>query len=310
MSLQNSGNGDADTKMEIGIFCPDPTVKGLVDRVIKAHSDGFGHVMIPQLFGYDALTALAVVASHVPDIDVGVGIVPTYRQHPMMLAQQALTVNQVAAGRLTLGIGVSHQIVVEGLWGLSYERPLRHMREFIDAAMPLLEGQPAAAEGETIVARGALEIDAPRPVVVLAALGPKMLDLAGRRADGTTTWMVGPKTLANHIVPTINESANDAGRPSPHVIVSLPVCVTADRGDAMARAAQEFTIYGQLPAYRAMLDREGVRGPEDVAVIGSADEVAERLSQFADGGTTRFMANEIGTPNEQAATRELLIALR
>ncbi len=292
--------------MELGIFKFAETVDSLVDEARLAHEQGFGHFFTPQIFGLDALTALAVVAREVPEIVLGTGVVAVYRQHPMTLAQQALTVSQVGDGRLMLGVGLSHQIVVEGMWGLSFEKPLRHMREYLDGLMPLLNGEAANAEGEAVVTRGGLEIEAPRPQVVLAALGPKMLELAGQVADGTVTWMVGPRTLESHIVPTISASAEAAGRPAPQIVVSLPICVTKEPDAARARAAGEFVMYGQLPSYRAMLDLEGAEGPEHVALIGSAAHVEEQLAELDSAGATLFVANEYGNRAEREATRELL----
>ncbi len=296
--------------MEIAIFGQPPTVDKLVDEVRQVKEQGFTTFVTPQIFGLDALTALAVAGNHVPGMRLGTGVVPTYRQHPMMMAQQALTVNQAIGGGLLLGIGLSHQIVVEGMWGLSYDKPLRHMREYLAALMPLLNGEQVNAEGETITARGGLEVRTDRPEVVLAALGPKMLQLAGREADGTLTWMVGPRTLESHIVPTIAEAATDAGRPAPQVLVSLPVCLTDSPDEARAAAAKEFAIYGQLPSYRAMLDREGAAGPEDVAIIGTAAEITERLEELQAVGTTSFAANAYGSPEEQQATRQLMVELK
>lgn len=296
--------------MDIGIFRYMPTVEAAVREVRTAADQGFGSFWMPQIFGLDALTTMAVIAREVPEITLGTGVVPVYRQHPMALAQQALTVSQINEGRLALGIGLSHQIVVESLWGLSYERPLRYMREYLAALTPLLEGERVAASGEVVSAMGAVEVAAPRPDLLVAALGPKMLQLAGRVADGTVTWMVGPKTLADHVTPTITQAASDADRPPPQVAVSLPVCVTDRPTEARQRAAEEFVMYGTLPSYRAMMDREGVAGPEDLAVIGSADEVAERLGAIAAAGATTFAGSEFGTPDELVATRQLLVSLR
>ena len=295
--------------MDIGIFRYTPTVDGAVGEVRRAADQGFGSFWIPQIFGLDALTAMAVIAREVPEIELGTGVVPVYRQHPMALAQQALTVSQVNDGRIALGIGLSHQIVVETMWGLSYDRPLRYMREYLAALVPLLEGDQVAAGGEVVMAMGAVDVVAPRPDVLVAALGPRMLELTGREADGTITWMVGPRTLADHVTPTITQAAADAGRPPPRIVVSLPVCVSDRPTEARERAAKEFVMYGTLPSYRAMLDREGAAGPEDLALIGSADEVADHLETVAEAGATGFAASEFGTPDEQAATRELLVSL-
>ncbi len=137
-----------------------------------------------------------------------------------------------------------------------------------------------------------------------------MLKVTGRLADGTVTWMTGPKTLAELTVPTIKAAAEEAGRPAPRVVVSLPICVTDDEVGARERASQEFAVYGMLPSYRAMLDREGMEGPADLAFVGSADQVAARIDEVADAGATTLVAAEFGTRDERAATRELLISLR
>lgn len=294
--------------MDIGLVSSTANIDDLVGDVQKANTDGFSHLFMPQIFSLDALTALAIAGREVPGIKLGTAVVPTYRQIPMMLAQQALTVSQIIGDRLVLGIGLSHQVVVEGMWGLSYDKPLRHMREYLDSLMPLLAGEQVSSEGETITTRGGLQLQGPNPEVLLAALGPKMLELAGRVADGTSLWMVGPSTIASHILPVIAGAAEAAGRPAPQINASLPVCVTTDSAKAKANAAKEFAVYGQLPSYRAMLDREGAGGPEDVAIIGSADEVATRVGELAEAGSTLFVAAPYGNPDEQAATRELLVS--
>lgn len=294
--------------MEIGIFNTAGSVDALVAEVRKVHDEGFSYFFTPQIFGLDAMTSLAVAAREVPGITLATDVVPIFRQHPMTLAQQALTISGINDGNLLLGVGLSHQIVVEGMWGLSYEKPLRSMREYLDVLMPLLRGEPVDFQGETVTARGALDVKAPVPEVVVAALGPKMLQLAGTVADGTATWMVGPETLRSHIVPTIGEAASAAGRQAPKVVVSLPVCVTEDPGAARDRAAQEFSMYGFLPSYRAMLDREGAAGPEDVAIIGTAAEVSDRLSELSSIGTSVFVGVEFGPRADREATREFLVS--
>lgn len=300
--------------MDIGIFTdavggPSGTVDNVVAQARQVRDGGFKSLWMPQIFGLEALTTLAVVAREVPDLLVGTDVVPTYRQHPMALAGQALTVNQIANGRLTLGIGLSHKIVVESMWGLSYDKPARHMTEYLQALVPMLNGEASSVAGESVTSHGAVEVQAPAPRLLIAALGPKMLDLAGRVAGGTITWMVGPATLAGHIAPGIRAAADAAGRPAPDVVASLPICVTDAPDDARARAAKAYAIYGHLPSYRAMLDREGAAGPEDVAVIGSAAEVAERVAAVFDAGATTLVANEFGNADERAATREALAAL-
>jgi F420-dependent oxidoreductase-like protein len=295
--------------MDIGIFSSPATVDGVVAHARQAHEDGFGSYWTSQIFSLDALTAIAVAAREVPGIRFGTGVVPIQPRHPMMLAGQALTVSQVSGGRLDLGIGLSHQLVVEGMWGLPFDKPVRAMREYLEALGPLLRGEDPQLSGETVTVRGGMEVKAEPPPVLVAALGPQMLKVTGRLADGTVTWMTGPQTLAEHTVPTITAAAEEAGRPAPRICVALPICVSDNEAGARERAGREFAVYGMLPSYRAMLDREGVEGPAELAFVGSADHVAERLGEVDAAGATTLVAAEFGTPDEQAATRELLTRL-
>ena len=300
--------------MRIGIFggaSNDGTIDAMVAEARRAEADGFASYWAPQIFGHDALTALAVIGREVPRIELGTSVVPTYPRHPMMMAQQALTVNAAAGGRLCLGIGLSHQIVVESMWGMSFEKPVRHMREYLEVMMPLLEGKPVAHAGEAFNVNGGVSVPGgTRPNVVIAALGEQMLKVTAALADGTLTWCTGPQTLANHTIPTLKAAAEKAGRDSTRVIAALPVCVTNDRDAALQRAAQVFVVYGQLPSYRAMLDKEGAAGPADIAIIGSASEVADRIMALAEIGVTDFAAVEFGaTPDEVADTRAMVKSL-
>ena len=297
--------------MRVGIFggaANDGTLGSMTNEASRAEKDGFASYWVPQIFNHDALTALAVIGREVPRIELGTSVVPTYPRHPMMMAQQALTVNAATDGRLCLGIGLSHQMVVEGMWGMSFEKPVRHMREYLEVMMPLLEGKPVAHAGEAFRVNGAVDVPGgSRPGVVVAALGEQMLNVTAALADGTLTWCTGPQTLKNHTIPTIRAAADRHGRDSARVIAALPVCVTKDIAAAHERAAKVFVIYGQLPSYRAMLDKEGAAGPADIAIAGSESEVLDRISALADMGVTDFAAVEFGgTPDEVADTRNAL----
>ncbi|HCB33692.1 MAG TPA: LLM class F420-dependent oxidoreductase [Acidimicrobiaceae bacterium] len=296
--------------MEISIFEFDEDVDKLTAGLRTAAEQGFARYWRPQVFGMDTLTAFAVAARAVPDIRVGTAVVPTYPRHPMMLAQQALTVQSAIGDRLDLGIGLCHKPVVEGCWGIPFERPVAHLRDYLSVLVPLLVDRKASHSGEMVTGRG--EITPPpaaAPPVLVAALGPQMLRLTGRMADGTITWMTGPKTLAELTVPTINDAAEAAGRPAPQVVAAFPVCVTDDPDAARALAARDYAVYGTLPSYRAMLDREGLDGPEGIALIGSAGEVGDRIRALADVGVTCFGGGAFGNSDELAATRDLLVSL-
>ncbi len=298
--------------MRIGIFAGDVQARGTIDEIVdaarQARDEGFASFWLNQIFGVDALTALAVVGREVPGIGLGTSVVPTYPRHPMMLAAQALTTQAASGGSLTLGIGLSHQVVIEGMFGYSYAKPVRHLREYLSILLPLIREGSASFEGETLTGKGAISVPGATPMpVLIAALGPKMLEVAGTVADGTATWMTGPATLEDHVAPSIRRAAEAAGRPEPQVAAGLPVCVTDDPGAARARAAKAFEIYSQLPSYRAMLDREGAEGPADVAVIGDEATVNAGIDRLRDAGTTDFLAVEFATePDEQRRTRDLL----
>jgi F420-dependent oxidoreductase-like protein len=299
--------------MRIGIAGGD-TAGRSVDDVIAdaraAEAEGFASYSLAQIFALDAMSTLTAVAREVPRIELATGVVPTYSRHPMTMAQQALTVQAASGGRFVLGIGLSHQIVVEQMLGVSFEKPVRHMREYLSVLVPLLRDGSAAFAGETMRTNVTLTCE-PRvpPPVLVAALGTQMLNLAGAVADGTVTWMTGPATLASHVVPTITAAAEAAGRAAPRVVASLPISVTTDVEAARARAAQEFQVYGFLPSYRAMLDREGAENPGDVAIVGNEAAVGTQLRSLADAGVTEFVAAPFGSREERTRTRALLASL-
>lgn len=300
--------------MRIGTSLAEPqgrqALTRLRDDLLMAVDDGFSSAWMANIFGLDALTALAVAGSGVAGIEIGTAVVPTYPRHPAVLAQHALTTSLALDSRLALGIGLSHRIVIEDMYGYSFDAPAGHMSEYLSILLPLLEGDPVAFEGKTMRAGIGLSVPSAGQVpVLLAALGPQMLKLAGQRTAGTILWMTGPATVRDYIVPTINAAALEASRPIPRVVCILPVCVTDDPDGARARAASVFDIYGHLPSYRAMLDREGADGPGDVAIVGDEDQVVDQITALAGYGVTDFVAGEYARGDERRRTRELLKSL-
>ncbi len=296
--------------MRIGaLINTDQALEDVIGQVRSLADQGFDGAFASQIFGYDTLTVLALAGSQVPGITLGTGVVPVQPRHPMMLAQQALTVQAATGNRLVLGIGLSHQMVVEGMWGYAWDRPARYMREYLEALVPILSGETVSVSGEFVTCRTAGPITFPgaeAPPVVVAALGETMLRIAGRLAAGTATWMTGTSTVADHIVPTITTAAEQAGRPAPRVVVALPVAVTADVAAAKERIDRALAIYPTLPSYKAMLDREGASAPSDVALVGDEATVAAGLDRLAEAGATDFVADVVGTGEERATTYALL----
>jgi 5,10-methylenetetrahydromethanopterin reductase len=285
------------------------TLPDTVTQLQRFADAGLDHAFATQIFGHDALTLLAAAGAQVPGIGLGTGVVPVYPRHPMMLAQQALTVQAATGNRLILGIGLSHQVVVEGMWGYSFDKPARYMKEYLASLMPLLHGETVMSAGERVTTNAFQPIDIPdveAPPVLVAALGDTMLSLAGRVADGTITWMTGTKTIESHIGPTIRAAAEKAGRPAPRIGASLPISVTTDVERVKERANKEFAIYPTLPSYKAMLDKEGVEHPADIAFIGDEDSVIASIEKLAAAGATDFVASIVGNTEERGRTLALL----
>jgi F420-dependent oxidoreductase-like protein len=289
-------------------------VNGRIDKTLerakRLRELGFTRLWSSQIFGPDTLTVLAIVGREFRDLDLGTAVVPIHPRHPSMLAAQARTVQDAIGGHLSLGVGLSHQVAVEGLWGLSFDRPASYMTEYLDALAPMLRGETINVHGErvTAVTMGPLgPKEGTAPSLLVAALGTRMLRLAGTVADGTLLWMTGRQTIATHITPTINEAAEKAGRPAPRVVCALPIAVTDDAAGAEERINTEYALYATLPSYAAMLEREGTKDPAGASLIGSREQVLEQLHELASAGVTEFSGAPSGTKEESGAAIQLLL---
>jgi F420-dependent oxidoreductase-like protein len=276
----------------------------------QAADEGFPSAWLADSRSLDAMSALAVAGGRVPDIEVGTAVVPVHLRHPVAMAQGAVTADLATGGRFALGIGLSHQPVIEDMYHIPFDRPARYMEEYLSVLVPLLREGSASFSGEVLGADAPMSIRPAGPLpVILAALAPRMLRLAGTVGDGTILWMTGAKTVESHIVPRITEAAEEAGRPAPRVISSLPICVTDDEGGARDQASEAFARYGTLPSYKAMLDKEGAVGPGDVLVAGDEASVRQQIEAQAAAGVTDFVAVQFGGPEDAARTRALLVSM-
>lgn len=275
-------------------------LESVIARAKELEAKGFPTMWMVQAFGHDAINALSIAGRETKTIELGTSVVPTFPRHPVAIAQQALTAATATGGRFTLGIGLSHKVMIEDMLGLSYEKPAKHMREYLAVLVPLLKGERVSFAGERYkVNVGVSTEDAPKPVsVLLAALGPAMLNLAGAQADGTITWLTGLNTLEKHIVPSITKAAHDAGRPAPRIVAGLPVLLTNDPDTARATLARDLKFYEAMPSYRAMLDREGAAGVADVAIIGGENVLDDAIARLRDIGITDFRASITGVDGD------------
>ena len=299
--------------MRIGAMIGADGTKDSIDDVVRLGKEieaaGLDHVWLANIFSFDAITTLALIGRETSRVRVGTAVTPTYPRHPGALAQQAMTTAAATNHRFTLGIGLSHQVVIENMFGMSYDKPAKHMREYLSVLMPLLRGETVSFQGEQYHVNG-LTLDIPGgsdlPVVV-AALGPAMIKLTAEMADGTNTWMVGPKTMEEHIIPSFQA----AGKSDPAIVAGMPIVLTTNIDDAKARIAENLTVYGQLPSYRAMLDREGAAGPADIAIVGDENQLRGQIKRFQDMGVTDFNAAIMDTEEgAYASTLEFLGSMK
>lgn len=284
------------------------TIDEVRDGAMWAAASGFDSYWVSYVFGVEPMIALAMAASDAPGIELGTSVVPTVGRHPIALAQLARTTQQACRGRFTLGVGPSHEIVAEAIYGEQWARPFERTTEYLQALIPLCNGEPAAIAGNQITAHTTLTAPAEPTPVILAALGPRMLELAGRVAAGTHVGQCGPHTIAHHTAPTINAAAEAAGRAKPRIIALVNLCVTDDPAAVRVAAAEGAATYAALPSYAAMLEREGIDDATELIVAGSIKHIAEQLKRYVDAGATdlRLGIASYGNDRLEHATRDAL----
>lgn len=295
--------------MRIGYYVSDRglTVDEIVERAKTARTAGLSSAWASDIGSWDALTTLAVVGREMPEIELGTGIAVSYSRPPLTMAAQALTVQSATGNRLTLGVGVSHQHVVEPQFGASFDRPARHLREYLGALSGLLRGESVDVRGETLRVSGELIAPGVRaPSVLVAALGPAMLRVAGELADGTVTVWAGPRTLGEHIVPTITKAA---GGRAPRVVAASLVTVTDDEDAARTAVERQYGRGREVPHYRAVLDREGFASMGETTIAGTEATVERQIRALFDAGATDFLALPYGSDEEKKRTVALLAEL-
>lgn len=288
--------------MRIGMFIVEAShertdVERLLTNARRAEGLGLATAWVPHMpWTLDGLTALTLAGRVTGRIELGTAVMPTYPRHPLAMAQQALSVQAASAGRLALGIGPSHPRVIEQMHGLTYERPAAHVRSYVE----VLRAAFAAATGGGRVdhddafhrVHAPLEVPGATgpPGLLVAALAPRMLRVAGELTDGTITYWADERAVGEYVVPGITAAAEGAGRPAPRVVVGVPVSVVADADAAREEAARLFSMYEGIPAYRRILRRGASASPVDAAVIGHERTVAARLRSYADAGATDLCA--------------------
>jgi len=268
-------------------------VARMIADVEWAEAAGLDTAWVPQIpTDFDALVAVALMGTRTTRIELGTAVVPLQAQHPIALARQALSAHAAAGGRLALGVGPSHHWIVRDMLGLPYERPAAFTRDYLDVLDVALAGPgPVDVENKTFAVHNPLELgpsgNGPLPVLI-AALGPVMLALAGERTAGTVLWMADERAVAEHVVPRISKAAGDAGRPAPRIVAGIPVCLCRPSEVEAARERAN-RILGEAeisPNYQRLLAYGDAKDIGDLCAAGDEAAIAARFRRFADAGVT------------------------
>lgn len=266
-----------------------------VDRMLKdvewAEAAGLDTVWVPQIpTDFDALTAVALMGTRTSRIEIGTAVVPLQAQHPVHLVRQALSTHAALGGRLALGVGPSHHWIVQNMLGLPYEKPAKFTRDYLEV-LGAIKDLPGSidVENDTFTVHNPLDIApvAPMPVLV-AALGPVMLKIAGERADGTVLWMADERAIGEHIAPRINKAAADAGRPEPRIVAGVPVCLCAPSEVDIARErANRILAEAEIsPNYQRLLEHGESKDIGDMAIVGDEDAILAGFRRYEEAGVT------------------------
>lgn len=288
----------------------DASVEALVAPYRQLEADGFASGWIGNHLNHDAMTVCALAGQATSTLELGTAVVPTYPRHPMVMAQQALTTNMACGGRFTLGLGLSHKFIVEGWQGLRWATPVRHLREYLQVLNALLDGEQVDHDGEEYRVHlnnaAFTQLDVPgggRPQVLIAALGPGMLKVAGELSDGTSMFWCGPNYIERTAVPAITRAADAAGRPAPRVIAGIPLSVTANEEAARASCARVWEVYGRIYSYRKVIEAEGASGVADMAIVGDEASVRAQLKRLEAIGVTDYNGAILPVPEDADAPR-------
>ena len=299
--------------MRIGLPGAAATPERMIAQAQRAEADGFSSLWYASMVGGDPLVTMALAGRATSTIELGTAVLQTYACHPALQAARAASVAAAigAPGRFTLGIGPSHEPLIEGRLGLSYATPGRETDEYVQITAALLRGEQVSFAGQEFrVSAGPLDLPAGAEVPVLVgALGPRLLRVAGQYAAGTVLWMATARAIEQHVAPRIRSAAASAGRPEPRIVAGLPVAVHDDVAQARFAAAGQFAAYGQLPNYQRILSRGGVSGPAEAVIVGDEASVTAQIEALFAAGATDVWAAPFPVGDDRAGSRARTRAL-
>ena len=292
--------------MRIGLTGGGSSLARIVEQAERAEADGFRALWFASAIAGDPLVAMACAGRATSSIELGTAVLQTYTCHPLLQANRvASVVSAMGRAGFTLGIGPSHESVVRGVYGMSYDHPGRSTEEYVRIVTALLRGEAIDFDGDdwTVHSDGRMARVAHTVPVLVSALAPRLLRVAGEVADGTVLWMAPARAIETHVAPRITAAARDAGRPAPRIVAGLPVAVHDDEGEARAVAASMFAGYGTLPNYRRILEIGGADGPADAVIVGDEAAVRAQLQGLLDAGATDIWAAVFPVGDDGRASR-------
>jgi F420-dependent oxidoreductase-like protein len=299
--------------MRIGLAATASRADRVIAQAQRAEADGFTSLWFTGAVPGDPFVAMALAARATSTIEVGTAVQQSYAAHPLLQAARAIGAAEAIGtpGRFTLGIGPSHQPAIEGRLGLSYATPGRHTDEYVQILTALLRGEAVSFAGQEFqVTAGPLPIpDGLEVPVLVAALGPRLLRVAGQYTAGTIPWMANARAIETHIAPLIRKAAAGAGRPAPRIVAGLPVAVHDDVAEARAAAAEQFATYGQLPNYQRILAKGGLTGPADAVIVGDEASVTAQVKALFEAGATDLWLPPFPVGPDRSASRARTRAL-
>jgi len=295
------------TSMKIGLPGLGSTAEQIIRQAERAEADGFSSLWYTTGVGADPMVAMALAGRATTRIELGTAVMQTYACHPVLQASRSIAAAEAIGtpGRFTLGVGPSHDVFIDGMLGLSYEHPGRHTEEYVQVLAPLLRGERIVFTGEEFrVNAGPIPGGTDVGVQLLvSALAPRLLRVAGMYADGTVLWMANARAIADHVTPLIQKAATEAGRPTPRIVAGLPVAVHDDVDEAREAAAEHFSVYASLPNYLRLLERGGLRTPAEVAIVGNESSVADQITALVNAGATDVWAAPFPVGPDKSASR-------
>ncbi|MFE0452394.1 LLM class F420-dependent oxidoreductase [Streptomyces sp. NPDC058914] len=299
--------------MTIGLVLPHQNrIDTTVQLAREAHEAGLRSAWFGQTFSYDSPSLAAITGREVPGLHVGTAAIPIFGRHPLLLSSQAQTAQAATGGRYHLGLALGTKQLTEAGFGIPYERPIRLLREFLTALRQLVETGSADFHGELLTATTPLPATVPGaepPVPILvAAMGPQALRVAGELADGILPYLAGPRALAEHIVPAVTAAAEAAGRPAPRIVAFVPGVVTTDVEAVRETATEALAFYERFPSYQRVIGLSGGTRAADLAVIGDEEAVAAEVRRYREAGATEvvFTTTDLGGEADRRRTWKLL----